>query len=124
MSSTNAAEFPATPNHETVPILATPTGVAEKIEPDGEQQDTPNSPSPKPTTPERETPQPKKEQPEWEIRTLPDAFKNAEAPPWIIKDLVMSGTLTLVLYIVPPRPPAYSERFEMLSRTSPPASVL
>src|ERR1700730_17590196 len=96
MSSTNAAEFPATPNHETVPILATPTGVAEKIEPDGEQQDTPNSPSPKPTTPERETPQPKKEQPEWEIRTLPDAFKNAEAPPWIIKDLVMSGTLTLV----------------------------
>src|SRR5215472_1441251 len=41
-------------------------------------------------------PQQKKKPPQWEIRKLPDAFKDAEAPPWVIKDLVMSGTLTLV----------------------------
>lgn len=38
----------------------------------------------------------KKIKPQWEIRRLRDAFKDAEAPPWVIKDLVMSGTLTLV----------------------------
>ena len=27
---------------------------------------------------------------------MKDAFKDAEAPPWVIKDLVMSGTVTLV----------------------------
>lgn len=38
----------------------------------------------------------KKTQPQWEVLGLQDALKNAEAPPWVIKDLVMSGTLTLV----------------------------
>src|SRR5579872_3776085 len=37
-----------------------------------------------------------KKQPQWEIRNLPDAFRDAQSPPWVIKDLVMSGTLTLV----------------------------
>jgi hypothetical protein len=32
----------------------------------------------------------------WEILGLEDAFKDAAAPPWVIKDLVMSGTVTLV----------------------------
>jgi hypothetical protein len=56
---------------------------------------------PQPEAPEPESPKPEavpqeKKQPEWEIRNLEDAYEGAEAPPWIIKDLVMSGTLTLV----------------------------
>jgi len=56
-------------------------------------------------TTKRETPNPETSkprpsetggQPEWEIHGLTDAFKDAESPPWVIKDLVMSGTLTLV----------------------------
>src|SRR5215471_4916719 len=38
----------------------------------------------------------RKKEPQWEIRNLEDAYKGAKAPPWVIKDLVMSGTLTLV----------------------------
>lgn len=52
--------------------------------------------TPKPETPKPQAPQPGKAQPEWEIRGLQDAFKDAESPPWVIKDLVMSGTVTLV----------------------------
>jgi integrase len=39
-----------------------------------------------------ETPPQKKKRTQWEIRNLPDAFKDAQSPPWVIKDLVMSGT--------------------------------
>jgi len=38
----------------------------------------------------------KKGESKWEIRGLQDAFKDAESPPWVIQDLVMSKTLTLV----------------------------
>ena len=40
---------------------------------------------------------PRKElEPKWEIKTLSDAFKDAQTPPWVIEDLVMRGTITLV----------------------------
>ena len=33
---------------------------------------------------------------QWAVLGFQDAFRNAEEPPWVIKDLVMAGTVTLV----------------------------
>jgi AAA domain len=63
---------------------------------EGSKAELPQPEAPEPGTPKPEPVPQEKKQPEWEIRNLEDAYKGAEAPPWIIKDLVMSGTLTLV----------------------------
>ena len=93
----------ASPN--VVESLNAPNIVAESLQACGESENL-KLENPKPETPKLETaksetpkPQPsqaRQKQPEWEIRGLTDAFRNAEAPPWVVKDLVMSGTLTLV----------------------------
>jgi hypothetical protein len=79
--------------HIIEPIEA-PPGVSENLESSSTQAETfavldPETPKPKPSLLI-------KRQPEWEIRGLTDAFKDAEAPPYVIKDLVMNGTITLV----------------------------
>src|ERR1700739_719426 len=79
---------------------AEPTNITHASE-RGRNQERPSEDTTAVETPRTEIIQPetlpqKKKQPQWEIRNLPDAFKDAQSPPWVIKDLVMSGTLTLV----------------------------
>ncbi|MBZ5600013.1 MAG: AAA family ATPase [Acidobacteriia bacterium] len=64
-------------------------GRAEGLKPETTKPET------KPETPKPKLPEHNKTEP-WEIRRLSDAFKDAQSPPWVITDLVMSGTLTLV----------------------------
>jgi hypothetical protein len=68
-----------------------PKSIAEDSEVSGDGAETP-----KPKTHEPQPAPTRKPQPDWEIHGLTDAFKDAESPPWVIKDLVMSGTITLV----------------------------
>jgi hypothetical protein len=55
----------------------------------------PDAPKPE-ILPPQSAPPTRKQQPQWEIHRLPDALKDTDSPPWVIQDLVMSGTLTLV----------------------------
>lgn len=73
------------------PVGEVPKSSTEEPESGGRQAESVKSLAPEPLPS-----QTKKTQPKWEIRGLQDAFKDAESPPWVIKDLVMSGTLTLV----------------------------
>jgi hypothetical protein len=79
-----------------IEAIETQNSVTENRESNGSQEETLKSETPKPETSEPQLPHAGKKQPKWEVHGLRDAFKDADSPPWAIKDLVMSGTLTLV----------------------------
>lgn len=88
------------PSLNVAEIVEVPKSVDQSVE-EEIKPEVPKIENPEYEAPKTEAPQPKnssaKKNPKWEIRGLVDAFKDAESPPWVIEDLVMSGTITLVL---------------------------